>query len=76
MSMGLPAVISEKCFNSLNLKKNQDLLVYRNQDEFVKQIIRLKTQKSFANKISRNCYRKITTNYTWTKSLKKYNDLI
>ena len=76
MRMGLPSIISKKCFDSLNLKKDHDLLVYRNDDEFVKQIIKLKTKKNFANKISRNCYRKIKTNYTWEKSLKKYNNLI
>ena len=35
MSMGLPTVVSEKCFRSINFKKNQDLMVYNNNDQFV-----------------------------------------
>ena len=74
MRIGLPTIISEKCFDNLNFVKNKDLLVYKNQDEFVKQIIKLKTEKQFAKKISNNCYRKIRSNYTWEKSLKKYKN--
>ena len=74
MRIGLPTIVSEKCFDNLNFIKNKDLLVYKNQDEFVKQIIKLKTEKQFAKKISNNCYRKIRSNYTWEKSLKKYKN--
>jgi glycosyltransferase involved in cell wall biosynthesis len=74
MRIGLPTIVSEKCFDNLNFIKNKDLLVYKNQDEFVKQIIKLKTEKQFAQKISNNCYRKIRGNFTWEKSLKKYKN--
>lgn len=76
MSMGLPAIISKKCYGSLNLRKNHDLLVYKNHDEFAQQIIKLNKNKNFSNKLSKNCYKKISKDYTWTKSLKKYNSLI
>ena len=76
MRIGLPTIISEKCFNSLKLKKNKDLLVYKSQDQFIKLIIKLKKEKNFANKISRNCYKKINNIYDWKKSLKKYDNLI
>ena len=72
MRIGLPTIISEKCFNNLNFIKNKDLLVYQNKDEFIKQIIKLKTEKTLAKKISDNCYKKIKNYYTWEKSLKKY----
>ena len=74
MRIGLPTIISEKCFDNLNFIKNKDLLVYKNQDEFVEQIVKLKTKKLFAKKISKNCYEKIRSKYTWEKSLKKYNN--
>ena len=73
MRIGLPTIISEKCFNNLNFVKNKDLLVYRNKEEFIKQIIKLKSEKIFADKISDNCYKKIKNYYTWEKSLKKYS---
>ena len=76
MRIGLPAIVSEKCFNSLNFTKNKDLLVYKNDYEFIRQIIKLKTKRIFAKKISENCYKKIRKHYTWEKSLKKYNNLI
>ncbi len=76
MRIGLPAIVSEKCFNSLNFKKNRDLLVYKNDDEFIRHIIKLKTKKIFAKKISDNCYKKIRKEYSWKKSLKKYDSLI
>ena len=50
MRIGLPTIVSEKCFDNQNFIKNKDLLVYKNQDEFVKQIIKLKTEKQFAKK--------------------------
>ena len=76
MQIGLPTVISQKCFDSLNFKRNFDLLVYKNKKEFIKHIIKLKMDRNFANNISRNCYKKIRTNYKWQDLLKKYNTLI
>jgi len=51
-------------------------LVYKNKKEFIKHIIKLKMDRNFANNISRNCYKKIRTNYKWQDLLKKYNTLI
>ena len=76
MRIGLPTIISQKCFDNLNFEKNLDLLVYKNQKEFIKHIIKLKINRNFANSISRNCYKKIRTKYKWQDFLKKYNALI
>ena len=76
MRIGLPAIISEKCFYSLNLKKNKHILVYKNHSQLIKQIIKLKKSKKIANKISFNSFAIIKKNYTWETSLKKYNNLI
>jgi len=76
MRIGLPSIISKKCFKSLNLLTNNDVLVYKNYDDFAKKIIKLKTNKIFSNKISSNCYNKILNNFSWTKQLKKYHNII
>ena len=74
--MGLPAIISEKCFGSLSFKKNHDLLVYKNDNHFVEQIIKLKKDRNFSNKISKIGLKSVRANYSWGKSLKKYNYLV
>lgn len=76
MRIGLPTIISKKCYFSLNLKKNKHILVYENDNQFVKQIIKLKNSKKFANKMSYNSFDVIKKNYTWNSSLKKYNTLV
>ena len=76
MQIGLPTIISQKCFDSLNFKRNLDLLVYKNQKEFIKHIINMKINKKSANNISKNCYKKIRRSYKWQDTLKMYNTLI
>ena len=76
MQIGLPTIVSKKCFDSLNFKRNLDLLVYKNQKEFIKHIINMKINKKFANNISKNCYKKIRRSYKWQDTLKIYNTLI
>ena len=76
MQIGLPTIISKKCFDNLEFKKNNEVLVYKNQKEFIKHIIKLKLNRQFANKISNNSYKKIKTKFTWSHTLKKYNELI
>ena len=73
MRIGLPTIVSEKCFDNLRFVKSKDLLVYKDERDFVQKIIKLKKQKKFARKISENCYRKIKKFYSWDKSLEKYN---
>ena len=76
MQIGLPTIVSKKCFDSLNFKRNLDLLVYKNQKEFIKHIINMKINKKSANNISKNCYKKIRRSYKWQDTLKIYNTLI
>ena len=76
MSIGLPTIISQKCFKSLSLKNNFDLMVYSTQNDFIKQLIKLKTNKKFANKISKNCYNTIRKKHSWNDVLKQYNTLV
>ena len=76
MRLGIPAVVSKKCFESLTMKKNNDLLVYENYDDLVKLILKLKKNKNFSQKISLKAYRKIFNYYSWEKKLIGYDNLI
>ena len=76
MNIGLPTIISQKCFKSLSFKNNSDLIVYSTQDEFIKQLIKLKTNEKFANKISKNCYNVIKKKHSWSNILKKYSTFV
>jgi len=73
MRIGLPTIVSEKCFDNLRFVKSKDLLVYKDERDFVQKIIKLKKKEKFARKISQTSYRKIKKFYSWDKSLEKYN---
>ena len=76
MRVGIPAIVSEKCFNSINFKKELDLMIYKNNKEFINNIIKIKNNKKIANKISNNCYKKIKKNYKWETVLKNYQIIV
>ena len=76
MRIGIPAIISEKCFKGLNFKKGEDLLIYKNENEFINNIIKLKNEKKLSRRISNNCYNKIKKSYKWEAVLKNYYNLI
>tara|TARA_Y100001970_G_C14163473_1_gene819900 strand:- start:310 stop:1467 length:1158 start_codon:yes stop_codon:yes gene_type:complete len=76
MSYGIPTICSFKSFNNSVLKKNKDLLVYKNDEQLINLIFKLKTNKSLSNKISNNGYKKVKTNFNWDLVLKKYSKII
>ena len=76
MRIGLPTVISEKCFNSFDFKNNKEVVLYKNQEELVKKIIQLKKNKIISNKISYNGRKKIKKYYSWSSALKQYDSII
>ena len=76
MSYGIPTICSFKSFNNSVLKKNKDLLVYKNDEQLINLIFKLKTNKSLSNKISNNGYKKVKTNFNWNLVLKKYSKII
>ena len=76
MSYGIPTICSFKSFNNSVLKKNKDVLVYKNDEQLINLILKLKTNKTLSNKISNNGYRKVKTNFNWDLVLKKYSKII
>ena len=75
MSYGLPSIISENSFSNI-FSKNKDLLVYNSDIKLFELICRLKENKTLANKISNNGYSKIKKNFSWSRVLNKYNQII
>ncbi len=76
MSYGIPTICSNKSFNNFDLKQNKDLLVYKNDEQLINLIFKLKTNKKLSNKISKNGYQKIKSNFNWDRVLKKYSKII
>ena len=76
MSYGIPTICSFKSFNNSVLKKNKDVLVYKNDEQLINLILKLKTNKTLSNKISNNGYKKVKTNFNWDLVLKKYSKII
>ncbi|MDC0473160.1 glycosyltransferase [Pelagibacteraceae bacterium] len=77
MVHGLPSIVSKKSFSKSSiLKKNHDLFIYNDNNELIKYILKLKTNKIISKKISQNAYLKSRKYYNWNKVLKKYNKII
>ena len=72
MSFGLPVICSLKSFNETGLKKNKEILVYKNNFSFINLILRLKENKIKSNMLSINGLKTIKLNYNWNKILFSY----
>ena len=72
MSFGLPVICSLKSFNETGLKKNREILVYKNNFSFINLILRLKENKIKSNMLSINGLKTIKLNYNWNKILFSY----
>ena len=62
MSYGLPCVSSDLSFKNTFFKRNKEILVYKNSDDFLKIIRKLKNNKIFSNQISRSSYQALKKN--------------
>ena len=77
MSYGLPVIASQNSFPKKLLKKNQDLLVYKNSKyEIVKNIIKLKENKKLSVKISKNSFKKLKNSFNKSKTYIRYNKIV
>ena len=76
MSYGLPAIISEECFPDNLLKKNKDVLVYKNKKQFLNHIFKLIKSKSFSNKLSKNGFLAIKKKFKPSNTFDKYTNII
>jgi len=74
MSYGLPTLSFKKKYNEF--KDNQNIIYFENNSEFVKKLFKVKNNKNFSQKISRNCHYIIKKKYNWDKTLRKYQKII
>jgi len=75
-SFGLPCISSYLSFKNSFLKKDKEILVYKNENEFISLIKKLKENKRFAKRISKFSYDTIKKNYNENKVLSLYQRII
>tara|TARA_B100000287_G_C20475736_1_gene719102 strand:- start:176 stop:934 length:759 start_codon:yes stop_codon:yes gene_type:complete len=76
MSYGLPCVSSTLSFRNTFFQKGKEVLVYKNDDEFVKLIKKLKEDKNFSKKISKISYSGFKKKYSKDKIFSVYDKII
>ena len=76
MSFGIPVILSANAFINTKFKKNKEILVFRNDEELIKNIYYLKNNKTKANQLSNNSQKIIKKKYNGNKILLKYNKII
>ena len=76
MSYGIPAILSINSFSNTSFKKNKEVLVFRSDEELIKNIFHLIKNKKIANQLSINSQIIIKKNYNKNKTLSKYNEII
>jgi len=76
MSYGIPVILSTNAFVNTKFKKNKEVLVFRNDEELIKNIYYLKNNKAKANQLSINSQKIIKKKYNQNKVLLKYNKII
>jgi glycosyltransferase involved in cell wall biosynthesis len=74
MSFSLPTLSIKKKYNEF--KDNHNIVYFKNNYEFIKKIFKIKNNKNFSEKISRNCHSIIKKKYNWDKTLHKYQKII
>ena len=76
MSYGIPAILSVNAFVNTKFKKNREVLVFRNDEELIKNIYYLKNNKTKANQLSINSQKIIKKKYNSDKVLLKFNKIV
>ena len=71
MSFGLPVICSKKTAHNFN----NNVLSYRNEDELITMIKKLKNEKKLSNQISKNSLN-FVNKFTWAKIQKEYLKLV
>lgn len=74
-SLGIP-VLANSTSNNFKFLTGEDLLIYKNEKDFIKKLDKLVTNKTFRKKISLSCYFKTRKYYKWDSILKKYSTII
>ena len=76
MSYGIPAILSINSFSNTSFKKNKEVLVFRNDEELIKNIFHLIENKKAANQLSINSQIIIKKKHNRNKVLLKYGEII
>ena len=76
MSFGIPAILSNNSFSNSSFKKNKEVLVFKNDEELLKNIFLLIRNKKTANRLSVNSQIIIKKHYNKNKALLNYNKII
>ena len=74
MSYGIPSVSSKKVLDNFDAIKTSSLPCYKNRDQFIKSILRLKIDKKYSQSISKKSL-SIIKNFKWTNVLKELNKI-
>ena len=76
MSYGLPCISSNVAFRNTFFKKQKEILVYKDDNDFIKIIKKLKEDKNFSKKISKTSYSGLKKKYGKDKVFAAYNKII
>ena len=76
MSYGIPAILSINSFINTRFRKNKEVLVFKNDEELLKNIFHLIKNKKTANQLSINSEIIIKKKYNMNKVLSKYSEII
>ena len=76
MSYGIPSILSINSFVNTKFKKNKEVLVFKNDEELIKNIYHLKSNKFKADQLSINSQKIIKKKYNVNKVLSKYKKII
>lgn len=75
MSYGIPT-LSLKKIGKNEFKNNKEIIYFKNNNQLIRKICKLKINKKFSEKISKICYLNIKKNYSWNKRLREYQKLL
>ena len=75
MSYGLPTLVLKKPKNN-EFKNNKEVIYFKNNLELIKNISKVKNNRTFSETISKICHLNINKNYSWDKRLYKFQKLL
>ena len=76
MSYGLPTILSFNSFVKTRFEQNKEVLVFKNNEELIRNIFQLKQNKKLAEKLGTNSEKIVKKRYNSNKVLPKYSKII
>jgi len=76
MAMRLPIVTSELCNKAINAKKNYEILIGRNTEEYAQHCLNLLNNSSLRDAITENALNFVKNNYSWERNVSIIKELI